>query len=95
MCVVSAAYIAEEAEGDERSGDTTTDDVHTFLDAILNMSLRFACFTDEAFFLCKNHNFQSCVDSPYENFSIINCQINRILPYYKICAYHKFKHVLL
>jgi len=27
--VVAAAYIAEEGEGDERSGDTTTYDVHT------------------------------------------------------------------
>jgi len=44
--VVSAAHIAEEAEG-----DTTTDDVHTLLDAILNMSLRSACFADKAFFL--------------------------------------------
>jgi hypothetical protein len=51
--VFSAAYIAEEAEGDEKSGDTTTVDVHILFDAILNMSLRSACFTDEAFSYVK------------------------------------------
>jgi hypothetical protein len=47
--VFSAAYIAEEAEGDERSGDTTTLNICTLLGAILNISLRYGSFTYEGF----------------------------------------------
>jgi hypothetical protein len=36
--------------GDKGSGVTTTADVQTLLEAVLNMSLRSACSTDEAFF---------------------------------------------
>jgi hypothetical protein len=45
-------FIAEEVDGvgDNRSGDTTTVDAQTLLEAFLNTSLRSACITDEAFF---------------------------------------------
>jgi hypothetical protein len=36
--------------GDKRSGNTTTLDVQTLLEALLNMSVRPACFIDKAFF---------------------------------------------
>lgn len=36
--------------GDKGSGDTTTVDVLAPLEDLLNMSLRYACFTNEAFF---------------------------------------------
>jgi hypothetical protein len=36
------------------SGDTTTVDVQTLLEAFLNMSLTSACYIDEVFFLVKN-----------------------------------------
>jgi hypothetical protein len=36
--------------GDERPGDNATVDVHTPLEAFLNMPLKFASFSDEAFF---------------------------------------------
>ena len=42
----SQVFIAKEADGsgDEVSGDTTTVDVQTLLEAFWNMFLRFACF---------------------------------------------------
>ena len=51
----SGVFIAEEvdATGDKWSGSTKTIDVQTFLKAFLTMSLRSACFSDEAFFLYK------------------------------------------
>jgi len=51
VCFLQPTWL-KKTEGDERSGDTTTADIHTLLDAILNMSLRSASFTYEAFFLC-------------------------------------------
>jgi len=36
--------------GDKRSGNTRTLYVQTLLEALLNMSVRSACFTDKAFF---------------------------------------------
>jgi hypothetical protein len=45
-------FIAEEVDGvgDEVSGNTTTVDVQTLLEAFLDMYLRSACFTDESFY---------------------------------------------
>jgi hypothetical protein len=45
-------YIAEEDDGTEVTGsrNTTTVDIETHFDALLNMSLTFACFIDKAFF---------------------------------------------
>jgi hypothetical protein len=50
--VFSGVFIAEEVDGagDMESGDTKVVDVRTLLEVFLNMSLRSACFTDEAFF---------------------------------------------
>jgi hypothetical protein len=52
--VLSGVFTAEEVDGvgDKGLGDTTTVDVQTHLEAFLNMSLRSACFIDEALF-CK------------------------------------------
>jgi len=36
--------------GDKRSENTTMLDVQTLLEALLNMSMRSACFIDKAFF---------------------------------------------
>jgi hypothetical protein len=49
--VFSVVFIAEDVDGvgDKGSGDTTVVNVETLLDAFLNMSLRSACFIDEAF----------------------------------------------
>jgi hypothetical protein len=49
---VFRVFIAEEVERgeDKESGDTTTVDVQTLLEAFLNMSLISACFHDDAFF---------------------------------------------
>ena len=49
--IPSVVLIVEKLDGvgDKASGDTTTVDVHTLLKASWNMSLRFVCFTDEAF----------------------------------------------
>jgi hypothetical protein len=54
--VFYGVYIAEEVDGvrDKVSGNTTTVDVQTLLEAFLNMSLRSAFFIDEAFFLVKS-----------------------------------------
>jgi hypothetical protein len=48
----SGVFIAEEVDGvgDTGSGDTTTVDVQTLLEAFLNMSLSSACFNNTAFF---------------------------------------------
>jgi hypothetical protein len=47
----SGVFVAEEVDwvGDQESGDTTTVDVQTLLEAFLNMSLRSACLIDEFF----------------------------------------------
>jgi hypothetical protein len=52
LCCVLDIFIAEVVYGvgDSKSGDTTTVDVQTLLEAFLNMSLRHAYFIDEAFF---------------------------------------------
>jgi len=45
-------FIAEDVDGGvgyKGLGDTTTVDVHTLLEAFVNMPLRSACFTDEPF----------------------------------------------
>jgi len=46
----SGVFIAEDIDGvgDKRSGDTTAIDVDTHLEGFLNVSLKSACFTDEA-----------------------------------------------
>jgi hypothetical protein len=45
-------YIAEEDDGRGVTGsrNTTTVDTQTHFEALLNMSLRFACLIDKAFF---------------------------------------------
>jgi hypothetical protein len=45
-------FIAEEGDGvgDKGSGDSTTVDVQTLLEAFWNMSLRSDSYIDEAFF---------------------------------------------
>jgi len=50
--VVYGVFIDEEVDGvgGKESGDTTTVDIHTLLEAFLNMSLGSAGFTEEAFF---------------------------------------------
>jgi hypothetical protein len=46
------SFIAEEVDGIgvKKSGNTITVDIKTNLEGFLNMSLRFACLTDKAFF---------------------------------------------
>jgi hypothetical protein len=84
--VFSGVFIAQEFDGvgEKGSGDTTID-VQTCLDTFLNMSLRFACFTDEVF-SDKKQNFQSWNYYPqvldYQKFLIIGCWIKGILLYY-------------
>lgn len=48
-------FLAEDIDGleDKVSGDTVTLDLQTPLEDFLNISLRYACFTDEAFFSGK------------------------------------------
>jgi hypothetical protein len=55
--VFSGALIAEAVDGvrDKGSGDSTTVDVQTLKEAFLNISLRSACFIDEAFFSGKRY----------------------------------------
>jgi hypothetical protein len=50
--VFSGVFKAEKVcgVGDKGSGDTTTFYVQTLLEVFLSMSLRFACFNDEACF---------------------------------------------
>jgi hypothetical protein len=54
--VFSGVFTAHEGdgEGDKESGYTTMVDVHTLLKAFLIMSLRFARFIGEPFFLVKS-----------------------------------------
>jgi hypothetical protein len=51
----SGVFTTEEVDGvgDKVSGDNTTVDVQTLLEAFSNMSLRSACFIDEAFLWLK------------------------------------------
>jgi hypothetical protein len=46
------------------SGDTTTVDVQTLVEVLLNMSLRSACFFYEAFFRVEKQNIWSRDCSP-------------------------------
>jgi hypothetical protein len=46
-----------EVEGEKGSGDTSTIDVQTLLEALLKTSMRSACFTDEAFSGKKQNNW--------------------------------------
>ena len=48
----SGVFVVEDIDGvgDKRSGDTTAIDVDTHLEGFLNVSLKSASFTDEAFF---------------------------------------------
>jgi hypothetical protein len=66
----SGVFTVEEVdgEGDKVSGDTTTVDLRTFLEAVWNMSLQFACFVDEAFFSppWQKQNFQLWDHYPQE-----------------------------
>jgi hypothetical protein len=58
--VFYGVFRAEDVNGirDSKSGDTIMVDEQTPLEAVLNMSLRSACFSDEAFFLFgKKQNF--------------------------------------
>jgi len=50
--VFSAVFITElvDGAGDKGSRDNTMVDVEAHLEAFVNMSLRSACSTDEAFF---------------------------------------------
>jgi hypothetical protein len=50
--VFSGVFIAEDVDGvgDKGSGGITKVDVETLFEAILNMYLASACFTDEDFF---------------------------------------------
>ena len=52
----SGVFVAEEVDagGNNMSGDSTTVDVQTVLQAILNLSLRSYSFTDEAFVLVRS-----------------------------------------
>jgi hypothetical protein len=54
--VFSEVFIAEEVDGvgEKGSGDTTMVDIQTLLEAFLNMSLKYACFS-KAFFLIKSN----------------------------------------
>lgn len=56
----SGIFIAKKVDGvgDMGSGDTTTVEVQTLLGAFLNLSLRYANFTDE-FFSDEKQNFRS------------------------------------
>jgi hypothetical protein len=45
----SGVFVVEEVGVGDRAGDTSTVDVQTLLEAFLNMSLRSACFSNEAF----------------------------------------------
>jgi hypothetical protein len=53
--VLSGVFIVEEVDGvgEKGSGDTTAVDVQTLLETFLNMTLRSAYFTDEAFLVAK------------------------------------------
>jgi hypothetical protein len=53
--VFYGVFIAEEVDrvGDKGSGDTTTVDVQTLLEAFKNMSLISTCFNDVAFLWAK------------------------------------------
>jgi hypothetical protein len=50
--VFSGVFMAEEVDGvgEKVSGDATTVDVRTLLEALFNMSLRSACFIDDDVF---------------------------------------------
>jgi hypothetical protein len=54
--VFSGVFIAKKVDrvGGKGSGDTTVVGVQTLLEAVLNMSPRSACFTDQAFSDKKN-----------------------------------------
>jgi len=69
--VFFGVFIAEEVDGvgDKGSGDTPVADAQALLEAFLNMSLRFVCFTDVAF-SGKKQNLQPSDYSP-------RCQIIR------------------
>jgi hypothetical protein len=70
--VFTGVFIAEEvAVRLKGSGDTTMVDVKIFLKAYLNMFLRSACLTDEAFFLVKS---KTSSIGP----SFLKCQVIRI-----------------
>jgi len=57
--VFSGVSIAKEIDGvgDKGSGQSRIVDVQTLFGAIMNMSLRSACFTDEVSFLGKKQNY--------------------------------------
>jgi hypothetical protein len=85
----SAVFIAQEVDGvrDKGSGDITTFNVQTLLEAFVNMLLRSACFIDEVF-LDKKQNFQPWGYSPevldYQNFRITGHQIKATLLYLEV-----------
>jgi hypothetical protein len=63
--------------GDKESDGTTTVDVQTFLDAFMNICLRFACFIAKACCLVKSKT--SCL-SP----TLFKCQIIGISKLYDV-----------
>jgi len=68
----SGVFIAEDIDGvgDKRSGDTTAIDVDTHLEGFLNVSLKSACFTDEAFFLVPGLLSSSAGLSGFPNYQM-------------------------
>ena len=70
LFVFSGVFIAEEVDevGDMGSGETTAVDLQTILGAFLNMSLKSACFIDDAFFLVKSSCL--CFETPCLNWTV-------------------------
>jgi len=68
--VFSGVFITEEVDGvgNKGSGDNTVVDLQTGLEAFLNMSLKSACFIDDAFFLVKSNCL--CFGTPRLNWTV-------------------------
>jgi hypothetical protein len=80
--VFAGVFIAEvDGVADKESGDTTTVDVQTLLEAFLNMSLMSSCFTGESFLWYKtNYRSWGCLQvMDYQDFQIVGHQIKGIL----------------
>ena len=74
-----------EGVGDKGSGHTIIFDVQTLSGAIMNMSLRSACFVDEVSFLLKKAKLWSWhyfVVLDNQDFQIMGCRIKGILLYF-------------
>jgi hypothetical protein len=83
--VFSEVFMLQEVDavGDSGSGDVTTADVQTLLDAFLNTCLRSACFNDEAIFWCeaKLPVLGTLSSAEYQELRIIGHWITGILLY--------------